>query len=298
MSQWSHYNPVSIQGGPGSFSGLSELTGPGGPWLFVTSAGFSRRGLTAQVQEALGGERVIVFDEVTPNPELDHLETATLDLRSHGIQGIIALGGGSAIDAAKVLAVTLVHPVEKPLTACLREGGVQSWKAALPLIAIPTTSGTGSEVTPFATVWDSTANKKHSVAGATLFPRYALLDPELTLTLPEDVTLHTGLDAVSHALESLWNRNRTGISEAHALQALRLANTALPGIVGEPQNLVLRDAAGQHARRPCHQPDQDCHCPRDFLSNDAALWCSSRPGLQFYPDSHHRYLSQGSPTIF
>lgn len=240
MPAWSHFNPVSIHAGSGSLSTLPAHARDGA-LLLVTTAGFTRRGLTARVLNLLGAARVTVYDQVTPNPELDDLEAATTQFRDLGITQIIALGGGSVLDAAKVLAVTLPSEEDKPLTLTLREGRPQQWQKKLPLIAIPTTSGTGAEVTPFATVWDKTTHKKHSVTGDLIYPDLALLDPELTLTLPYEETLYTGLDAISHALESLWNKNRTPVSEVWAFQALTLANDALPKVLATPNDAAARE---------------------------------------------------------
>lgn len=244
MPAWSHFNPVKIHAGSGSLSTLPTHVG-NGALLLVTTQGFTRRGLTAKVLELIGPQRLTVYDQVTPNPELDDLEAITTQLRSKGITGIIALGGGSVLDAAKVLAVTLPSDLDNPLTLTLREGQPQRWQKKLHLIAIPTTSGTGAEVTPFATVWDQTTHKKHSVTGDLIYPDIALLDPNLTLTLPYEVTLYTGLDAISHALESLWNKNRTPISEAWAFQALSLANEALPRVLEQPEDADAREKMQQ-----------------------------------------------------
>ena len=110
------------------------------------------------------------------------------------------------------------------------------------MTAIPTTSGTGAEVTPFATVWDHTNHKKHSLAGPHMYPRSALLDPSLTLSLPSEETLHTGLDATSHALESLWNHNRTPVSSVFAMRALSLIVDVLPSALEAPGDINHRSS--------------------------------------------------------
>ncbi len=244
MPHWSHYNPVHIHAGPGSFNAIGELASEG-QWLLVTTAGFTRRGVTDKVRALVSADRLTVFDEVTPNPDLDHLDSLAGSLRKTPLDGIIALGGGSAIDAAKVLSVILKSGIDAPLNHILRTNKPQAWKDKLPLIAVPTTAGTGAEVTPFATVWDHKANKKYSVTGDRTFPDHAVLDPELTLSLPEDETLYTALDTISHALESLWNKNRTVISETYALRALALANDALPALLKTPGNLAQRERMQQ-----------------------------------------------------
>ncbi|SFC13997.1 alcohol dehydrogenase [Marinospirillum celere] len=243
-STWSHHNPVRILAGRGCLDLLGqEITA--GHWLLVTTAGATRRGLTQKILDLLPQVQISICDSITPNPELDYLDQLTADYRPQRIDGLIALGGGSVMDAAKVLSVTLLSELDKPLATSLREGKGQAWSKNLPVIAIPTTSGTGAEVTPFATVWDQNEHKKHSVTGDCVYPMLAVMDPELTLTLPHDETLYTGLDAISHALESLWNKNKTPVSEAWAWQALKLAIEALPVVLKEPENLDAREKMQQ-----------------------------------------------------
>lgn len=250
MSAWRYHNPVRLEAG--RLESLPELIQSlnisQGKCLLVTSAGMTSRGVTARIK-ALTAELNIdwlVHDTVTPNPELDDLDAVTERLLSEDILGVVALGGGSVLDAAKVLAVTLPYGEAGSLKACLRNGKGQNWQTTLPLIAIPTTSGTGAEVTPFATVWDQAEHKKYSVTGTLVLPDVALLDPALTLSLPETETLNTGLDAISHACESLWNVNKTAVSEAYARQALILAKTALPQVLARPNDVNAR-AAMQNA---------------------------------------------------
>ena len=235
---WSHFNPVRVAAG--RLDDLPHHVQPCRHILLVTSHGFTGRGVTARVQELLSSLRVTVFDEVRPNPDLENLDAATAGLRSAGIDGVVGLGGGSVLDSAKVLAVTLVDPLEGPLDHVFRQGASHEWAGQLPMIAVPTTSGTGAEVTPFATVWDHTNHKKHSLTGPHMFPTSALLDASLTLSLPPEETLHTGLDATSHALESLWNHNRTPVSSAFAMRALSLVVDALPGALDAPGDITYR----------------------------------------------------------
>jgi len=236
---WQYFNPVKVVSGVGSLSRLREFT-KSGDWLLVTSSGFTRRGLVDTITKQLDRVALQVYDSVTPNPELEDLETVTQHYRGALIQGIIALGGGSAIDAAKVLAVTLCCELERPLVEVLRQPKKHNWDKKLPLIVIPTTSGTGAEVTPFATVWDKPYHKKHSITGDKVFPDVALLDPALTVPLPEFETLYTSLDAISHALESIWNVNRSPVSEAFGVQSLNLALKALPKLRKQPDDIDAR----------------------------------------------------------
>lgn len=243
-STWSYHNPVRVVAGCGCLDLLNQ-EGIAGHWLLVTTAGATRRGLTKKIQELQLKVQISVCDGITPNPELDHLDQLTVGYRPQHIDGLIALGGGSVMDAAKVLSVTLPSELEAPLATSLREGKGQAWSKNLPVIAIPTTSGTGAEVTPFATVWDQTENKKYSVTGDLVYPKVAILDPELTLSLPYQETLYTGLDAISHALESIWNVNKTPVSESYATQALELALEAFPIVLKDSLNLLAREKMQQ-----------------------------------------------------
>ena len=202
--------------------------------LLVTSKGFVKRGTVSHLVEALGASRVMVFDEVTPNPEKSHLQRVRHDFSKREIKHIVALGGGSVIDAAKVLCALLSYP-DSSLDELLSTDVVESH---INLIAIPTTSGTGAEVTPFATVWQSDIGKKYSLYGVR--PSSAILDPNLTLSLPTKETLYPALDALSHALESLWNVNSTEESRGHSHLSIQLICENLPIVLEHPDNREAR----------------------------------------------------------
>ena len=138
----------------------------------------------------------------------------------------MALGGGSVIDAAKVLAAA-AGDFDR-VRRFLETGMGADALGRTPIIAVPTTSGTGSEVTSWATVWDTEAKTKYSLARDTLYPETALVDPLLTLGLPRGITISTGLDALSHALESIWNVNANPVSTSLAEIAAREVMDALP----------------------------------------------------------------------
>ncbi len=109
-----------------------------------------------------------------------------------------------------------------------------------PIVAMPTTAGTGSEVTMWATIWDMKEKQKYSLSHPGLYPQIALLDPELTRTLPKNETIYSGLDALSHAMESIWNKNHNPISDTFALKAIDLVRRYLPKLCKDPGNIDLR----------------------------------------------------------
>lgn len=239
MGGWGFHNPVRIIFGAGSFDELAKMVE--GRILLVTTPGFTRRGVTERVRGLIGEERLVVHDAVEPNPDLGVVEAAAHGLAGHGVSAIIALGGGSAMDTAKAFAVLLGEGGgEFSLRAHLERGAPLPSGRALPIYTIPTTAGTGAEVTPFATIWDRASEKKYSLAGPSVYPHTAILDPLLTLGLPEEETVASGLDALSQGLESIWNRRANPITIALATRAVRLALGALPRLVREPENVELR----------------------------------------------------------
>ena len=236
-TNWAHFNPVKIVSVP-----LEQLEAhsSGEHVLLVTTQGFVERGVVDQIKDILKPRIVSVWSGVRPNPDITDLDAATQQLKVLRVDSVVALGGGSAIDAAKTLATTLANVRAPSLVDVFRRGVTANWISRLPLVAIPTTSGTGSEVTPFATIWDHTEHRKHSLAGDFVFPDLALLDATLTLSLGEDDTLYPALDAISHALESLWNKNCTPVSRAFAFQALELSAASLPAIRNDLTDLKAR----------------------------------------------------------
>ena len=219
---------------------MQELVPTRGSVLLVTTKGWIQRGIINMVDEFVEGERLAIYSDVTANPELDDLDQAIASLDSHPITSIIAIGGGSAIDAAKAINAGIHTGFKQPLNRVFRDGHKHHWNSRLPLIAVPTTSGTGAEVTPFATVWDSKTKRKFSVTGKQIYPTTALLDYKLTLTLPYHETLYTALDTVSHALESIWNKSSNNVSIAYATSSLRLVYENLHDVLSDSQNMLAR----------------------------------------------------------
>ena len=192
----------------------------GGSVLLVTDPGVRAAGLVAPVEAMLTGAGidVTIFDQVRPNPsDTDCLAGAGL-IRDGGQRLLVAVGGGSAIDTAKCIGLLLTnggHPRDwEDFGALTRD--------PLPVIAIPTTAGTGSEVSPSAVITDTARMKKMNLFDMRNCPRIALVDPDLTLSCPAAVTAASGMDALSHAVDSLHCRLATPASDALALEGARL----------------------------------------------------------------------------
>jgi phosphonate metabolism-associated iron-containing alcohol dehydrogenase len=212
--------------------------------LYITSQGATRRGVTKIVENFFKGFNIshFILEDANPNPSFEDLKHFARQLQNFKPEQIITLGGGSVMDLGKILSYALSDqsPGVENMLEMLTHGKALPLIEPIPTIAIPTTAGTGSEVTPFATLWDSQNKKKYSVSGKTLYPKKALLCSDFTLTLPWDVTLSTGLDAFSQSIESVWNKNYIPETGALAAKAVHLIMTSLPALKNNPDNATAR----------------------------------------------------------
>ena len=199
---------------------LAEVAGPGAGVFLVTGAkSLKASGGHARLLERLGRSRVTVFDQVPPFPSPGVPDRAAAALRGSGAGVVVAVGGGSALDVAKLAAVLAVHE------GTAREFGERRRefvRAGVPVVAAPTTSGSSSEVTPFAALWDTAAKRSFHVATPRLFPAVALVDPELALGMGRELAAVTGTDAFTSAFESYWSREASPLSDALNLEVIRL----------------------------------------------------------------------------
>lgn len=244
QAHWKFFNPVKVFFEAGSVSRLAEYLDYKRVVL-VTSPGFTRRGVVERIEQSLGSRLILVLDDVKPNPDLRDVDRQLQILRPLQPDCIVGLGGGSSIDTAKALARFLVQDPSVTVMEHFRRGQELGQEPAMPVAAIPTTAGTGAEVTPFGTVWDFEENRKYSVAGQDLFPSVAILDPELTMGLPMDVTISSGLDAVSHALESIWNKSASPVTLGLATKSLQLSIEALKALKAQPDDSRARGSMMQ-----------------------------------------------------
>ncbi|WP_248765451.1 iron-containing alcohol dehydrogenase [Pseudomonas protegens] len=205
--------------------------------LIVTDAILVKSGTVDLALAHLGGRAYRIFDEVQPEPEIAIVQACTQAYRAGGHDGLIGLGGGSAIDIAKAVAAFAGHE------GALKElfGVDQVQRKGPPLIAIPTTAGTGSEVTNVAILSDKVAQLKKGIVSDYLLPDVALVSPVMTLTCPRSVTAASGVDALVHAVESYLSLNGSPITDSLALGAIRLIVRALPKAYANPANLQARE---------------------------------------------------------
>ena len=189
--------------------------------LIVTDAGILRNGLTRSLEETLARCNIpcVIYSETQPNPTVHNVETARRLYLENNCDCLIAIGGGSAMDCAKAVGARIA----RPRTKLNKLGGVLRVLHRIPLlIAIPTTAGTGSEVTLAAVITDPGQQHKYAMMDFSLIPRYAVLDPSLTCTLPAHLTASTGMDALTHAVEAFIGRSTTRKTRRLALEAADL----------------------------------------------------------------------------
>lgn len=208
--------------------------------LMVTSPSVAKMTGTRRLLGALqaAGIACAVYDKTVPNPTTDTVEEALALYKGGNCQAIIGIGGGSSLDCAKAVGVRAVLP-DKPLS---KAGGVLKVRKRLPpLAAVPTTAGTGSETTIAAVITDAATRDKYAISDFPLIPDYAVLDPEMTLTLPPHLTASTGMDALTHAVEAFIGRSTTRDTREDALAAVRL--------IFENLEKAYRDGGCLEARR-------------------------------------------------
>jgi phosphonate metabolism-associated iron-containing alcohol dehydrogenase len=208
--------------------------------LLVTSHGFESRGVIDTIKSCVDTTTNVLSD-IKSHPEFKDLEQAYRKIHEMDFDLIVALGGGSVIDAAKFFSVYNTNRHPEFVTSIIKKEIPPKGYNTIPIIAIPSTAGTGSEITPWATIWDMEEKKKYSLHLPELFSEVAIYDPVLTLTVPKRITIQTGLDAMSHALESIWNKNANPITIGYAIESAKLINQYLPKLALNLENLQFRE---------------------------------------------------------
>ena len=230
--------PTRLVHGPGAVTSLGDelaALGVSRPML-VTDPGVTAAGLVERVLPYL--DNAVTFDEVRPNPDIELVDRGAAAYRDAGCDGLVALGGGSSMDTAKSIGVVARHGGS---IASYEWGRDPIEQRIPPLVAIPTTAGTGSEVTLWAVITDHDRQIKFNVGGTPLIGAHvALIDPELMLGLPAAVTAATGMDALSHAIECYTCDYHQPFNDAVALHAIELVGGWLRLAVDDGTNLEAR----------------------------------------------------------
>ena len=211
----------SIAGLPGAVKSLGH-----GRVFVVTDRGLLASGVSglviAQLEEA--GLEVAVYSDLRPNPAIEDVEAGGEALRRFGDSVVVGLGGGTSLDGAKAISLAATNAV--PIRDLDYRKAPDN--PGLPVVAVPTTAGTGSETNSFAVIDDHEAHRKFYVGNATVAPKVVILDPDLTVGLPPAATAATGVDALTHSLESLMARNQNPFSQALDIQVIGMVGRWLP----------------------------------------------------------------------
>jgi alcohol dehydrogenase len=247
--------PTELRFGRGRRADLAAAVAGRRCWVIASARGRERWMADAVLGPALRGLDAAWIDDVRPNPLVAELETgvALLAARSAAPDLLVAIGGGSVLDAAKAVSAALALRGGADLEALARRSADLDGRTPPPLIALPTTAGSGSEATGVAVLWRRRGTglgaaegpAKVSLSHPSLFPVLGIVDPALTDALPPEVTLATGLDALNQAFESIWNRRAGPATLPLAVRAVELAWWALPALAADPDRADARDALAE-----------------------------------------------------
>ncbi len=236
------WTPPILTKGAGAVKELPELVKKEGldNVLVVTDKGLMSLHLLDGLFEALekAGIKYSVYDEVQPNPTIYNVEDALKVYKDNGCQGFIAFGGGSPMDCAKVTAARVVKPNKTPSDM---RGLLKILKKLSPFFAVPTTAGTGSECTIAAVISNPDTHEKNAINDPSLRPKYAILDPELTIGLPPHITSTTGMDALTHAVEAYIGHSNTKQTAEDAKIATKLIFDNIETAYTDGKNLEARE---------------------------------------------------------
>lgn len=223
--------------GAGSVKELSGELPDGAKLLLVTGKHVESSGLLCRIKQILSDFEVLSFCGIQAEPPISEVDKIITLARANNISAIVAVGGGSVIDVAKAAAAIIPLDGE---TSDYFYGRKSIPAKGLFFAALPTSAGTGTEATPNSVLTDPSSEIKKSIRHDTMFPDLAIVDPELTYTCPRDLTAHSGLDALTQAIESYISRNANTVSKALAAKAVKLIFNALP--------IVYADLKNQNAR--------------------------------------------------
>ena len=242
---FAYFNPVRLLFGPGTVAEIGVQTRRLGVRALLVTTGdtFRKNGLLARVEGLLAasGVSTLVHSAVTPNPTCGEIDAGAAIARAERTEVVIGLGGGSAMDAAKGIAVAAGHgkPIWSYADPAERVG---LGELMLPVVAVPTTAGTGAEVTQYIVVTNPQTRQKPGIGSELTFARTAIVDPELSAGMPPALTVASGVDVLAHAIEAYASVRSTRITDLYCEEALRLAGAHLRRAVGHGGDVAARAA--------------------------------------------------------
>ena len=241
---FSLYIPTRIVFGCGEIKRLATEKLPGKKALIVISSGTSMKkyGYLDKVIELLKENETesVVFNKILPNPTKKHVMEAAALCKDEKCDFIVGLGGGSSIDSAKAIAVMACNPGDYWDYIPAGTGKGRPVSKALPVVAIPTTAGTGTEADPWSVITNEDTKEKIGFGSELTYPALSIIDPELMLSIPPHLTAYQGFDAFFHAAEGFIANCSTPISDLYALEAIRLLYKYLPVAVADGRNIKAR----------------------------------------------------------
>lgn len=285
MKKFQYYVPTRILFGSGALKDLHKQTLPGKKALIVISSGKSTRAngyldrVTGQLEKA--GCSYVVFDKILPNPVLRHVSEGAELAKKEDCDFIVGLGGGSSMDASKAIAVMATNPGDFWDYNGGKTGkGLPLVCDPLPIIAITTTAGTGSEADGAAVITREDTNEKCGYINEKIYPAISVVDPDLMMTIPPHLTAYQGFDALFHAVESVINKQENPMGEMFALTAIEYISKYLPAAV--------KDGSDRNARSYV------------ALANTLAgffMLCTSEHSLEHALSAYHPSLPHGAGLI-
>lgn len=240
LMNWEYIQPVTIRFGNGIIKQLKEVVAFLGVCngILICDSFFLMNGYAERLVAESGGVLSRVFGDVSPNPDVSEVDKCAEMMRRNNIGFVVALGGGSALDCAKAAA-----------SICLTDDSIEKYHGTgepmpqehLPIIAVPTTAGTGSEVTCVAVLTNHKNGRKSPIVSNGFYPSVALIDPELTYSMPKKVTASTGIDVLCHAIEGFWSKGHQPVCDALALHAAELVFKYLYRAYENPSDIEARE---------------------------------------------------------
>ena len=298
--------PTKILFGPGSFNDLATTPLPGKKALVVITAGKSMRanGYLDRLIDMLDKQGIghALFDKILPNPVLRHVHEGAALAREQGCDFVIGLGGGSSIDSAKSIAVMAKNPGDY---WDYISGGSGKWQplvnGALPIVAIATTAGTGTEADPWTVITKEDTNEKIGFGCAETFPVLSVVDPEMMLTIPAHLTAYQGFDALFHATEGYIANVATPLSDAYALKSIELLAKYLPAAVKDGSDLEARTQVALASTLSGMVESTSCCTSEHGMEHALSAFYPKLPhgaGLIMLSEAYYSFFADKAPERF